>query len=428
MSHSGSEMTIKISKLIDFEPPNHFSLRGDTDSNLSPFANYYMNSIPDPFNKGKIRIKDRWFDIISDSILYRARNKNDGYYRVIYIQINWLTNEYYIGKANRKTWQQLKRYQGSGIRFKCNFNKYEDAYERYYIAICKSAKETEELEASLVDEELLNDPQCLNLVKGGAGISTHPTHEELKLKQSTFMKDHPEKYKAMLETARKYFTKGTKECAARSERIKTTMSSEKYREMTRERIQNWKKNSPEAYALSRKRNKEKQQDPEIKAKRVENLRKYKKEHLEEFKIWEQHRIEACKSEKANLKRKQSLKKWRESHPEEMKKRREMLQKLISDTRSKSVCMIDLKNGSVIQIFKSMADAGQWLREKGLSKSVNPQSSISAVCLKKKIAGHGLKSVAYGYGWCFAEEADSNRYIGGKFYKKKRKDQLEFDFE
>lgn len=421
-------MTIKISKLIDFEPPNHFLLSNYTGNILNPFANYYINSIPDPFDSGKIRIKEKWFDIISDSILYRARDKDDGYYRVIYIQINWLTNEYYIGKANRKTWQQLKKYQGSGIRFKCNFKKYEDAYTRYYIAICKSAKETEELEASLVDDELLNDPQCLNLVKGGAGISIHSTHEELKLKQSLFMKEHPDKYKAMIETAKRYFTRGTKECDARSKRIKATMSSEKYQEMTRERIQNWKKNNPEAYALSRKRNKEKQQDPTIKKKRVENLRKYKKEHPEELKIWEQNRIEACKSEEAKQKRKLSLKRWRDSHPEEMKKRSEMLKKYISDTKSKSVCMIDLKNGSVLHTFKSMSEAGQWLKKHGLTKSINPQSSISAVCLKKKIARCGLKSVAYGFGWCFAEEADENRYKDGKFYKKKSKDQLEFDIK
>ena len=225
-------MTIKISNLIDFEPPDYFNLKKYVDGSLNLFTNYYINSLPGSL--GKIRIKDKWFDIIDDSTLYRARNKSDGYYRVIYIQINWLTNEYYIGKANRKTYKQLKRYQGSGIKFKCNFKKYEDNFVRYYIAICKSAEETEKLEASLVDEELLSDPQCLNLVKGGAGISTHPTHEELKLKKSAFMKDHPEKYKAMVDAAKKYFTKGTKECAARSERIKTTMSSEKYREMSQD--------------------------------------------------------------------------------------------------------------------------------------------------------------------------------------------------
>ena len=377
-------MTIKISNLIEFEPPKYFRFNNHVDNALNPFTNYYINLVPNFFDKGKIRIKDRWFDVIDEATLYRERNKDDGYYRVIYIQINWLTNEYYIGKANKKTWIQLKKYQGSGIKFRCNFKKYEDNYTRYYIAVCKSAKETEDLEATLVDEELLSDPLCLNLVKGGSGGSVHPTKEELKLKQSAFMKAHPEKYKAMVDAARKYFTKGTKECKARCERIKITMSSKKYQEMTRERIQNWKKNNPEAYALSRKRNKEKQQDPTIKAKRVENLRKYKKEHPEEFQIWEQNRIKACKSEKTNLKRKQSLKKWKETHPKEAQEKTERLKRYTSDILSKSVCMIDPKNGNVIRTFKSMADAGEWLREKGLSKSINPQSSISAICLKKKI--------------------------------------------
>lgn len=417
-------MPIKISKLVDFQPPDYFHIKKQHNG-LTPFANYYLNLPEDPFDKGKIRIKDKWFKIIHESVLYRERNLEDGYYRVIYIQINWLTNEYYIGKANRKTWFQLKRYQGSGIRFKNNFKKYEDNFIRYYIAVCKSARETEDLEASLVDDELLEDPKCLNLVKGGAGRSIHPTQEEIKLKQSAFMKAHPEKYKAMVETAKKYFTKGTPECAARCERIRITMQDEKYKNMTRERIKNWIKRDPEGYALSRARNKAKQQDPTIKAKRVENLRKYWREHPEEFKKWEEKRIAACKSEKSNEKRKQSLQKWKETHPEEARQKTERLKKYTSETLSKSVCMINLKDGSVIKTFKSMADAARWLKKQGITKSINSQSSISAVCLKKTITGHGLKSVAYGYGWCFAGEANNNRYIGGKFYKKK---QLEFDFE
>ena len=410
-------MVIKISKLIDFQPPDYFHLEKQNNG-LTPFANYCLNSPNDPFDKGKIRIKDKWFKIIHESELFRKRNSSDGYYRVIYIQINWLTNEYYIGKANRKTWLQLKRYQGSGIKFKNNFKKYEDNFTRYYVAVCKSAKETEELEASLVDDELLKDPKCLNLVRGGSGGSIHPTQEEIKLKQSAFMKAHPDRYKAMVETAKKYFTKGTPECAARCERIRSTMQDDKYKEMMRERILNWKKNNPEAYALSRKRNKERQQDPAIKAKRVENLKKYKREHPEEFKKWEENRINACKSKKSNEKRKRSLQKWKETHPEEVRQKTERLKKYTSETLSKSVCMINLKDGSVVRTFKSMADAGQWLRDQGLSKSINPQSSISAICLKKEIDGHGLKSVAYGYGWCFAEEVDKNRYIGGRFYKQK----------
>ena len=41
------------------------------------------------FNEEQISINDRWFDILSPSELVRKRNKEDGYYRVIYIQINF---------------------------------------------------------------------------------------------------------------------------------------------------------------------------------------------------------------------------------------------------------------------------------------------------------------------------------------------------
>ena len=61
------------------------------------------------FNEEQISINDRWFDVLSPSELVRKRNKEDGYYRVIYIQINFESGEYYIGKANRPTWKQLEK-------------------------------------------------------------------------------------------------------------------------------------------------------------------------------------------------------------------------------------------------------------------------------------------------------------------------------
>lgn len=48
------------------------------------------------FNNDRISIMGRWFDVISPSELVRKTNKKDGYYRVIYIQLNW--KRYYIGK------------------------------------------------------------------------------------------------------------------------------------------------------------------------------------------------------------------------------------------------------------------------------------------------------------------------------------------
>ena len=52
------------------------------------------NSPPILFNEEQISINDRWFDILSPSELVRKRNKEDGYYRVIYIQINFDSGEY----------------------------------------------------------------------------------------------------------------------------------------------------------------------------------------------------------------------------------------------------------------------------------------------------------------------------------------------
>lgn len=51
------------------------------------------------FDRQRVGIKSRWFDVITPSELVRKRNKNDGYYRVIYIQINMESGEYYIGKC-----------------------------------------------------------------------------------------------------------------------------------------------------------------------------------------------------------------------------------------------------------------------------------------------------------------------------------------
>jgi hypothetical protein len=71
----------------------------------------YISPPPMLFNEEQISINDRWFDVLTPSQLVRKRNKEDGYYRVIYIQINYESGEYYIGKANRPTWKQLERYQ-----------------------------------------------------------------------------------------------------------------------------------------------------------------------------------------------------------------------------------------------------------------------------------------------------------------------------
>ena len=99
--------------------------------------------------KMRIFVKDRWFDVISLSKMVRSRSEKDGYYHFIYIQINLGTGEYYIGKVNRKNWRELKRYKGSGLLFQKKYKKHTEEFIQYFIASCKTAEETEELEAQM---------------------------------------------------------------------------------------------------------------------------------------------------------------------------------------------------------------------------------------------------------------------------------------
>ncbi|NTU99427.1 hypothetical protein HGA64_05505, partial [Candidatus Falkowbacteria bacterium] len=180
------------------------------------------------FIKARIAIKNRWFDVLTLSELVRKRNNSDGYYRVVYIQINIESCEYYIGKANRPKWSELIRYQGSGTKFVNKFKNNKDRFVRYYFAICETADETEQLEASIVDRDLLSDEKCLNLVCGGGGISKRPSTAETSEKKRKYMKNHPEQFKPMIEASQKAFQSGySPALRARSRRIKDVMSADK---------------------------------------------------------------------------------------------------------------------------------------------------------------------------------------------------------
>lgn len=357
------------------------------------------------FNKERISIQGRWFDVLSPSELIRKRNAKDSYYRVIYIQINWKTGEYYIGKANRPKWSEIKRYQGSGLKFKSKFNKYKDEFVRYFISVCETAQETEELEASIVTEDLLSDEKCLNLVAGGGGTSNRPSIAESSKKKREYMKKHPDQFQPMLQAARKAFLSGdTSALRARSQRIKEVMNDEKYREMTRERITNWKKNNPEKYAEARRKNHEKIKSPETQAKKQESLKKWAKEHPEEYKAWQEKLIKSRTSPEAKEKRKLSLKKFKKNNPELAHANAKKRAKAAAAKSSKSVSMIDLKTGKVLKKFSSLHEAARYLVEEGIAKNTNCVSSISSVCLRKPCTtGYGYRKKAYGYDWRFTDD-------------------------
>lgn len=375
------------------------------DNNLLNSFNSKRTLAKFGFNKQRIGIKNRWFDVLTPSELVRKRNTSDGYYRVIYIQINWESGEYYIGKSNRPKWSELQRYQGSGLKFSSKFIKHKNAFVRYFIAVCETAEETEQLEASIVDKDLLSDEKCLNLVAGGGGTSKHPAIAETSEKKREYMKNHPEQFKPMLEASKKAFQSGdTPALRARNKRIKEVMSTEKYREMSRKRIINWMQEYPKEYAEARRKNHEKMKAPEVQAKRKASFEIWVKKHPEEYKAWQEKLVSSRTSQKANEKRKSSLRAWSDTHPQKAQAYAQKRAKAAAVKLSKAICMIDLHSGNVLQKFPSQHAAAKWLVENGKTKNVNCVSSISSVCLRKPCTtGYGYRKKAYGYDWRFAKE-------------------------
>jgi len=375
------------------------------DDNLFDSSDSRHNLARLGFNRERIAIKNRWFDVLTPSELVRKRNKSDGYYRAVYIQINWENGEYYVGKANRPKWSELRRYQGSGLKFVSKFKKNKDQFVRYYIATFETAEETEQLEASIVDKDLLSDEKCLNLVAGGGGTTKHPPIAETREKKREYMKNHPEQFKPMLEASKKAFQSGdTPALRARNRSIKETMSAEEYREMSRNRITKWKEENPEAYDEARKKNHEKIKTPKCQEKRKASLKKWEKENPEKHKAWQKKLIYSRTSQKANEKRKASIKEWNEKNSQKANANAQKRAKAAVAKTSKEVCMIDLQSGNILKEFPSQHAAARWLVENGKAKNMNCVSSISAVCLRKPCTtGYGYRKKAYGYDWRFASE-------------------------
>ena len=373
----------------------------DLSANSSDYSEKMLAKLG--FQELYISIKDNWFRTIPMGELQQCRNKEDGYYRVVYIQINTATGEYYIGKANRPKWSEIKRYQGSGLKFVNKFNNHKNEFVRYFIASCKTAKETEELEVFLVDKELLADEKCLNLIAGGGGINEHPTIAETCEKKRQYMIAHPEQYKPMVEKAKMLFQSGnTPELKARSERIKEVMNSDKYREMTRERIHKWIIENPEEYVIARENNKKSIRTKECSEKKKASLEEWKKKNPDKYKEWQEKLIKSRTSKEANAKRANSIKIWNLNNPEQAEINSQKRARAAAEKNGKAICMLDLETGEVIQEFANQHDAARWLVENGKAKNTKCVSSISAVCLKKYIKGHGHRKQTHGYGWCFAE--------------------------
>lgn len=290
----------------------------------------------------RICIQNKWYDTISPSRLVRSKSNIDGKYHFIYIQINFCTNEYYIGTVNRPQWKTIKKYQGSGVKFKQAYEKQPEVFSRYYIAICQTSQEAKELEAQIVNQELLTDPNCLNSNIGGGGGNIAHDLKEKGRKTHDYMIAHPEGYKDMLKQSREIFVDGSLALANRNKAIKETMNQEKYREMTRKRITKWKEENPEEYAKSRENNRKAMQSDSSKQKRNRSLEKWRNENPAEYAKNKTKQLAAAHSKEAEEKRSKSLKAFNEAHPEIAKMRAEKAKEKLR----KAVEMLDLATGAI----------------------------------------------------------------------------------
>lgn len=386
----GVDLSIPFSDTLAFPLDNSF------DITKTP---QHKTWLPPLENKKRIILQEVEYVVVSASELFHHKGIDDKYH-AIYIQIDYDSGEYYVGKVNRKNWREVNRYSGSGVKFKAKYQKHSERFARYYLLICESEKETEEVEARIVNEKLLKDPFCLNLIKGGGGVSNTTYPDDRKARQSLYMKEHPERYEAMIKATQAFDAEKIRQ---RSQKIKEKMSSDYYKEMSRERMKKWREEHPEEYQAARAKNRESVNKPESKRKRVETLKKWKQEHPEETARWEEKRKAALNSPESRQHRGDSQKEWIKNNPEKAAERKAKARKTFAEKYSKPVEMVNLKTREVIRTFKSIKEAANWLKVNNYTSSVNPSSQIAAVCMKKQIPGHGTKKSAYGFGWEYSKK-------------------------
>lgn len=351
------------------------------------------------------KIKGVWYEVLRPS-QYRPLRGPDGYYRYLYLQVNLMTGHYYIGKSNKQRWSEVRSYKGSGRRFINEYRKYKDFFRLYVFAVCKTAQETEDLESYIVDEELLSDPNCLNLVCGGGGTGDHQTTEEelaaRRARGRAYAQAHPEIGQQLTANMKAYYAEHPEEIERRNESIRAKMSGDEYKQMTRERIKAWREAHPEEYALAREKSRQAIRSPEVKARQAESRKRWRQEHPEEYEAWQTKLKASRQSDEAKAKRRASLRAWAEAHPEEAvaNARRRALASAAKNSRP--IEMLDQQTGQVLMRFANQREAAKWLWNQRKTSCKNPAASIGCVCNKKEIPGHGVRKQAFGYGWRYAD--------------------------
>lgn len=96
-------------------------------------------------------------------------------YHFIYKTTNLMTNKYYVGMHSTSNLKD--GYLGSGKRLRYSIRKYgESNFKLEILEFFSTREELVERERELVDENLIKDPNCLNLKPGGSGGFVNEEH------------------------------------------------------------------------------------------------------------------------------------------------------------------------------------------------------------------------------------------------------------
>lgn len=123
----------------------------------------------------------------------------------LYKTTNLLTGRYYIGIHSCK--DDNDAYYGSGIILRRSLKKHgKENHQREILKYASSRRELYELEEKAVNEELLKDPLCMNVVQGGRGVLGLKHSEDSKFVMSEKAKErfsNPEKLEAFKESKKR---------------------------------------------------------------------------------------------------------------------------------------------------------------------------------------------------------------------------------
>lgn len=122
-------------------------------------------------------------------------------YHYIYKTTNILNGCYYIGKHSFK---KLKNdYLGSGTYLKNSVKKYgKDNFKKEILLLSKDLETNSFHETLIVNEELLKDPLCMNLIFGGTGNGNRKGYEHTEEAKRKNREAHLGKHHS-LETRKK---------------------------------------------------------------------------------------------------------------------------------------------------------------------------------------------------------------------------------